>query len=408
MRVLFVHERFGALAGAEANLYLTATELKRRRHTVGIIHGRPTGKAETRWNDTFADKFELKEDAVPSVQRALADFKPDIVYVHKMADLKVIETLLQSHARLVRMIHDHDIYCMRSYKYNYFTRSVCKRAASAHCVFPCGASIARNRGGILPIKWVSYFDKKKEIALNQQFNRLVVVSRYMRNELLRNGFDVRKVEIHPPVPRAGDPSVRSNFSEKNLILYAGQIIRGKGVDVLLRALALVKTPFECIILGEGTHKAYCEKLSVKLGLQDRVKFMGFVPQEQLQDFYRECTVVAISSVWPEPFATIGMEVMRYGLPVVAFDVGGISDWLIDGQNGYLVPAGDCTAYAGKLEALLRDKAVARKLGENGLKLVNEKFSFDSYIDDLEKMFGTVISETGANAVTSSAYQLCPS
>jgi glycosyltransferase involved in cell wall biosynthesis len=393
MRVLFVHERYGALAGAEANLYLTATELKRRGHTVGIIHGRPTGKAETRWNDTFADRFALSKDGAGAVKNALAQFRPDIVYVHKMADLRVIDTLLQARARLVRMIHDHDIYCMRSYKYNYFTRKVCHRAASAYCVFPCGGFVARDRGGLLPVKWVSYFDKKKEIALNKQFNRLVVVSRYMRNELLRNGFDVQKVEIHPPVPRAGDPSVRSTFSDRNLILYAGQIIRGKGVDILLRALALIKMPFECIILGEGTHKEYCEKLCVKLGLQDRVKFLGFVPQEQLQEFYKECSAVAISSVWPEPFATIGMEVMRYGLPVVAFDVGGISDWLIDGENGYLVPTEDCATYAVRLEMLLRDKETARRMGENGLKLVNEKFSFESYIDDLEKMFGTVIKET---------------
>ncbi|MGZ4961450.1 MAG: glycosyltransferase family 4 protein [Limisphaerales bacterium] len=408
MRVLFVHERFGAMAGAEANLYLTATEFKRRGHCVGIIHGRPTGKAESRWNETFAQKFALNGNATLSVESALAEFEPDIVYVHKMADLAVIETLLRSRARLVRMIHDHDIYCMRSYKYNYFSRTVCKRAASAYCVFPCGGSVARNRGGLLPVKWVSYFDKKREIALNHQFNRLVVVSRYMRNELLRNRFDVTKIEIHPPVPRAGDPSVRSNFSDKNLILYAGQIIRGKGVDVLLRALALVKMPFECIILGEGTHKEHCEKLSLKLGLQDRVRFLGFVPQEQLQDFYKECSVVAISSIWPEPFATIGMEAMRYGLPVVAFDVGGISDWLVDGQNGYLVPAPDCVAYAERLERLLRDKLLARQMGENGLKLVNEKFSFDSYIDDLEKMFATVIRETPPQPVTSSAYRLCPS
>lgn len=246
---------------------------------------------------------------------------------------------------------------------------------------------------MLPVKFVSYFDKKKEIALNKQFNRLVVVSRYMRNELIRNGFDVRKIEIHPPVPRAAESDVRSSFSDKNLILFAGQIIRGKGVDVLLRALSLVNMPFECIILGEGSHKQHCEKLSARLGLQDRVRFLGFVPQEELREYYKECTAVAISSMWPEPFATIGMEVMRYGLPVVAFDVGGISDWLVDGNNGYLVPPGDCMAYAERLERLLRDKVLARSMGENGLKLVNEKFSFDSYIDDLEKMFATVIAET---------------
>lgn len=72
------------------------------------------------------------------------------------------------------------------------------------------------------------------------------------------------------VPRASDPNLRSSFSDRNLIIYAGQIIREKGVDVLLEALAQVKSKLECIILGDGNHKAYCEELSRKLGLADRV------------------------------------------------------------------------------------------------------------------------------------------
>src|SRR4030095_12504297 len=96
-------------------------------------------------------------------------------------------------------------------------------------------------------------------------------------------------------------------------------------------------PFECLILGDGNHRSYCESLTKQLGLSDRVKFKGFVPQDELKSYYRECTVVALSSVWPEPIATVGLEVMRHGLPVVAFDVGGVSEWLVDGCNGFLVP-----------------------------------------------------------------------
>jgi glycosyltransferase involved in cell wall biosynthesis len=189
----------------------------------------------------------------------------------------------------------------------------------------------------------------------------------------------------------GDPSLRSNFGDRNLIIYAGQIIRGKGVDVLLEALARVKTRFECVILGDGNHKAFCEKLAVKLGLADRVTFKGFIPQEELKNYYRECSVVALSSVWPEPIATIGLEVMRYALPVVAFDAGGIKDWLLDGHNGYLVRWMDRDAYAARLDELLLNKNLARQMGEAGLKLVSDRYDFDGYIGDLEKMFASVIA-----------------
>jgi glycosyltransferase involved in cell wall biosynthesis len=392
MKLLYVHERFGSLAGAEANAHITATELGKRGHSIGILHGPSTGKGEPAWQATFPFRAPLRpEDNSATVQKALQDFDPDAVYVHKMADLSVIKALVDSRRPLLRMVHDHDIYCMRSYKYNYFTRAICTRAASPYCVFPCLASVVKRSGPGFPLKWVSYSEKKREIALNRRFDRMVVVTTYMRDELLHNGFDPGRIEIHAPVPRMGDPSLRSNFGDRNLIIYAGQIIRGKGVDVLLEALARVKTRFECVILGDGNHKAFCEKLAVKLGLADRVTFKGFIPQEELKNYYRECSVVALSSVWPEPIATIGLEVMRYALPVVAFDAGGIKDWLLDGHNGYLVRWMDRDAYAARLDELLLNKNLARQMGEAGLKLVSDRYDFDGYIGDLEKMFASVIA-----------------
>jgi glycosyltransferase involved in cell wall biosynthesis len=392
MKLLYVHERFGALAGAEANAFITAQEIGKRGHEIGILHGPGTGKNEEGWNAVFSSRFSL-EAAEPgeATKAALREFEPDVVYVHKMADLRVIQALVDSGRPLVRMVHDHDIYCMRSYKYNYFTREICTRAAGPACVFPCLASVVKNNSGGFPLKWVSYTAKKREIALNQEFKRMVVVTEYMRDELLKNGFDPERIEIHAPVPRMGDPDLRSSFSDRNLILYAGQIIRGKGVDVLLESLAKVKSPFECIILGDGNHKAYCEELSRKLGLDGRVHFKGFIPQEELKGYYRECSVVALSSLWPEPIATIGLEVMRYALPVVGFDAGGIKDWLKDGFNGYLVPRMDRDVFAQRLDELLQDKEKAKRLGENGFEFVSERYDFPTYIEDLEKMFERVRS-----------------
>ena len=393
MKVLYVHERFGALAGAEANAHITATELGKRGHSLGILHGPSTGKNEVAWQTTFPFRAALGDgNNAFIVKKALADFQPDAVYVHKMADLSVIQTFVESGVPLLRMVHDHDIYCMRSYKYNYFTREICTRAASPYCVFPCLASVVINSGGGFPLKWVCYSEKKNEIALNRRFDRMVVVTTYMRDELLNNGFDAKRIEIHAPVPRMGDPDLRSSFSDRNLIIYAGQIIRGKGVDVLLEALAQVKAKFECVILGDGNHKAFCEELSQKLGLADRVHFKGFIPQDELKGYYRECSVVALSSLWPEPIATIGLEVMRYALPVVAFDAGGIKDWLFDGQNGFLVPWMDRSKFAARIDQLLTDKPLAKKLGEAGLRLVSERYDFETYVGDLEKMFARVIAE----------------
>jgi glycosyltransferase involved in cell wall biosynthesis len=383
LNLLYIHERYGALAGAEANVFITATELSARGHKVGILHGPSTGKNEAGWNKVF--EFREPLDA-RSVTKHVGAFQPDAFFIHKSSELPVLEAVAKSGVPVARMVHDHDIYCMRSYKYGVFSRKICTRAASAFCVFGCGAFVARNHGGALPVKFVSYSDKLREIEINRGFDRMCVVTTFMRDELLKNGFSGDRIEIHPPVPRPGDATIRSSFSDRNLIIYAGQIIRGKGVDVLIESLARVKEPFECIILGDGSHKPFCEKLTRKLGLQDRIKFLGFVPQDELKRYYRECSVVAISSVWPEPIATIGLEVMRYALPVVAFDAGGIKDWLKNGHNGYLVPWMDRNAFAAAIDDLLRDKQKARRMGENGLALVSEQYDFDRYVAGLEAMF----------------------
>jgi glycosyltransferase involved in cell wall biosynthesis len=82
------------------------------------------------------------------------------------------------------------------------------------------------------------------------------------------------------------------------------------------------------------------------------------------------------------------------LPVVAFDVGGVNEWLVDGYNGFLVPWMDRRAFAQRLEKLLRDKPLARRLGERGLELVSTRFDFSSYISNLERIFRRLQWQTG--------------
>jgi len=399
MRLLFIHERIGALGGAEANVLVTAEELQRRGHAVGLAHGGGTNQGETEWRAVFTDRFPVDEAAGPAaLEQALAQFDPDVVYLHKFSAPAALRTLLVCGRPVVRMVHDHDLYCMRGYKYHYFSRRICLRTASAYCVFPCGASVASGTGTGFPLRWVSYRAKRREIDLNQNFHCLIVASGYMRDELLRNGFAAERIEIHPPVPRPAPPTDQPSFGARNLIVYAGQIIRGKGVDVLLESLAQVTTPFECVILGDGSQRAECERLSQRLGLQSRVTFAGFVPQARIAGYYRDASLAVMSSLWPEPFGATGLEAMRCGLPVVAFDAGGIREWLLDGVNGFLVPWMDRATFATRVDTLLRDKGVARHLGENGRTIANERFNFAAYIDGLENLFTRAAAQAPAPPV----------
>ncbi len=400
LRILFVHDRFGAFGGAESNILTTAIALREHGSIPAILHGAPTGRSEETWTNTFPCRFSFAEsDSGEAVSAAMTSFQPDVIYVHNLADLDAIVALLASGVSSVRMVHDHDLYCMRSYKYNYVSRQICDRALSPYCVVPCGAVIKRGREGDFPIKWVSYFDKVRELELNRRFDRVLVASHFMKAELLRNRFSEEKIEIHPPVPQWNGATLQSNFSDRNLIVYSGQITRGKGVDVLLQSLAQVNAPFECLIFGDGNYRGHSEKLCRVLGLSNRVHFKGYVPPEEISRHYRECSVAVVSSVWPEPFGAAGLEGMCYGIPVVAFDAGGIKEWLTDGINGFLVPWMNHILYAKRVEQLLVNKTLAREMGERGRQTVAECFSFSKYIDGLENLFTRLSARCGQMAYT---------
>ncbi len=390
-KILFVHETFGRLAGAEQNILVTAPHLK-DTFDLECLYSNRSGKDEAAFEAIFPVNYAVAFDGPPDeTLRRVTDIvrqsAPDLIYVHKCIAIPVLEALTNWGGPLVRMEHDHDIYCMRRYKYFPWSRRICTRKAGPCCLFPCLAFLRRDRSrGRFGMQWVSYREQMRCIELNQRFSAMFVVTRYMREELIRQGFAPDRIHIFPPIPVPAGQAFTSTFSDINRIIFAGQIIRGKGLDVLLRALALCQQPFRLTVLGSGSHQAYCEKLAQQLGLADRVEFPGFVPFEKLAGFYQEATLVAVPSVWPEPIATVGLEVLRYGLPVVGFDAGGIRDWLRDGETGFLIPWMDVKKMAEKIDYLLAHKDVAHRLGEQGRDFVNREYAFDPYIARMKKTF----------------------
>ncbi len=370
MKILFVHQYCGAMGGAETDILLGSGSLKSHGHDVALLYASRTGRGEAVWDQTFSECYSLT--GASAVEGVLERCQPDVVYFHSLPDLGVLAALIDSDTPVVRRVHDHRIYCMRGAKYNYFTRAVCARPASWRCVFPCLAVVGRNPGSAIPFKWVSYHAKRREIELNRRCECLLVYSDYQKQELIRNGFEASKIEVRVPVHDGGGAPAISSFDARNLVLFVGQIIRGKGVDVLLKALAKVRAPFQAAIVGDGNHRAYCERLSAKLGLGDRVKFHGFVAREEIKQFYQEASLLAVSSLWPEPFGLVGREAMGHGLPVVGFDAGGIREWLFDGENGFLIPWKDANRFAQRIEQLLRDKDLGRRLGRRGRELVDQQ------------------------------------
>jgi len=117
----------------------------------------------------------------------------------------------------------------------------------------------------------------------------------------------------------------------------------------------------------------------------KTKFFGWVDDKILGDLYAQCRVVAVPSVWPEPFGLTGLEAASFGKPVVAFDVGGIPQWLEDGQNGFLVESQNVDQLSEKISLLLENEALAGRIGQVGKKRLRKEFTLERHLDKLEKV-----------------------
>jgi glycosyltransferase involved in cell wall biosynthesis len=149
------------------------------------------------------------------------------------------------------------------------------------------------------------------------------------------------------------------------VLLIGRLTDLKGGRLLVQAVRLaaatLRRPLTLVVAGDGPERAALEELARRQ--QVPAEFVGWVGAARRAELMRAADVLAVPSVWPEPFGLVGIEAGCVGLPAVAYAVGGIPDWLVPGRSGELAPGGPPTArgLAQALHRALADSAHLARL-----------------------------------------------
>ena len=309
MKILVYVEKAAVRGGIEVFAERHVAELKAAGHEVSV------------------------ESLIPSPS-ALDQF--DEIIVHKCSDVKTLAAFPPE--KTVYYVHDHEPICPRTYAYTPLGHN-CTRPGG---VWPCilCAPLCRNWRPAL----ARVFAQGRRRRIMARFRKIVVISEFMKSRLVANGIDSEKIEVRPPViaPVAGSAGSAGHPVD---LLYVGQLIRGKGVQLLLQAMAALKSPRTLDIVGTGNMEPKLRALAARLGLADRVRFNGFQPNPQ--DWMRRAACVVVPSFWQEPYGLVAAEAVALGRPVVAFAVGGLPEAC--GGKAKLVPPGDVKALAAALE-----------------------------------------------------------
>ena len=211
-------------------------------------------------------------------------------------------------------------------------------------------------------------------------------------KVVHDGFELAEFAVSDP---AAGAKFRAEYGlgDGPVVGCVGRIkLIRKGQEVLLRAAGLLKqrgvraryvivgAPFP----GNEWHLDELAKIIREYGLDGDVVFTGEL--ESPLAAYAAMDVFVLPSAQPEPFGGVVMEAMCLGLPVIATNIGGSVQQVADGESGFLVPPGDATALAAKLELLLGDAALRRRFGDAGRRRIEERFALKKMVESIEGVY----------------------
>jgi glycosyltransferase involved in cell wall biosynthesis len=183
--------------------------------------------------------------------------------------------------------------------------------------------------------------------------------------------------------------------EDNIILFVGRLVYRKGLHVLVKALQRIKgRDFKLYVVGGGYMEIPARMLAKAYGVEDKVEFLGVVPEDVKIELYRRAKIVVVPSILNESFGIVALEAMAAGRPVIASRVGGLEDIVVNGETGILVEPGSEEQLAEAIELLLDDEPYRRRLGANARRVVEERYSWDVVLDRIVDVYNYTLTLKG--------------
>jgi glycosyltransferase involved in cell wall biosynthesis len=311
LRLVHVVDREDGRGGAHAHLQ-GLVAVQRRSHEVHVVSG---GGLESR-------------EAAPVDLARIDALRPALVHVHTVVNPRALDALAGAGA--VITVQDHRYFCPGRGKW---TRdgAVCHEPASPALCVACfedetyGAEVQHLTAA--------------RLAAVRRFGAVIVLSRYMRDELVRAGVDSERVHVIPPIV---EPVPAHEPDGPPCVLFAGRLVEHKGVRDAVHAWKRSGIALPLVMAGTGPLRAWAEA--------EGATVLGWVERERLGAVYARAAALVMPSRWQEPFGIAGLEALRAGVPVVAWRSGGIAEWHPGGD--LLVEWGDVDGLARALKAAI--------------------------------------------------------
>jgi glycosyltransferase involved in cell wall biosynthesis len=381
MDILWINELANFKGGCEQYIYNTVKLLK-PYHRATLLYN-PNHQVDPRFLAVFDAAFPLVD-----LERQLQELPVDMIYLHQLYKKEDLQVLGRCALPVIRFLHDLWLFCLRRHKLHYFNDHFYPPTVN-FSNYPLGLTLNRKEEAFFGLELNTIGKLKAEQRLTQQLDGVVVASQFMAETASMNGFERGKVHTIPLY--ALDLMPKPVAREQRLLLYVGQLIRGKGLDVAIKALKILGPSYRLAIIGSGRQEPHYRSLVKRLEVGAQVAFLGSLPHEELATWYQRAACLVMPSRTPEPFGLVGLEAMRCRTPVLGSRLGAIPEWLEDGKTGLLVAANDPQALAEAVRELDAAPALVSTFGEKARQSFKEKYVPQHHLDQLQTLFREIIA-----------------
>ncbi len=347
------------MGGIEHRMHKLAKELASRGHDVTILTGQ---LPDTKLEEESPDGYHIKR--LPS--RLYNVYNPP--YISSKGVLEALEEL------------DADIVnCNYRWAPSYNKALDAYKGVKIHTVHNTwheGTGIAKMASAVND----EMFWKKM-----LRFDRIVTVNNGIREDLISRGAPAEKVYT---IPTCGHVKPYVMRDEGDFILSLGRLVKVKGIRYLLEAMKEVDC--KLLICGKGPEEKRLKNQAKRLGLDDKVEFLGYVSEERKEELMGTCKMLVMPSLY-EAFGMVAVEVMAQRRPIIATNVNGLPETV--GEGGILVDPADPKALADAINGLLSNESLRMDLGMKA-RAQAEYYDWSNHIDGYEKFLMDTVEECG--------------
>ncbi len=327
------------------------------------------------------------------VRQAVRRFQPDLLHAHSLS-LRLsplpLRAAREQDIPVVMTVHDFNYVCPRKWMIG---------ADGLPCTvgFGSGCLVQGCPGSREGLAWLPYNGLRwLKTALHRRLlrswvDRFITPSKalgwWMTSSLGTDRVTTVPNFVHPPGGGAGTEVQRSG------LLYVGRLSREKGVDVLLKALPLIREALPgtaLTVVGEGPARPLLGALAGQLGLDEAVNFTGQVENQLLGEYFRQAAACVLPSVWMENCPVTALEALSCGTPLLGSDLGGLPEIVREGDTGLLFPRGDHERLAEQAIRLLGDRELARRLGAGALAVFQRDYSPEAHFTRLSAVYEDLV------------------